>query len=186
MHFPADLHSISSPGLNMFPPFQVALSTLLVHTAMYTTYLHIHCTSLYIFKQRKNRTSNPLPILLTSTTLFALITTQWVLTIVDTVAFFEATLLTSHSNILPYALVGAIFNGPHGTVKILLYVAQTAIGDGFFVHHSSFTHELIHLSSISPKGLSTISGMGQTMGSLDLPWIVHTGSPSIGCLLLHT
>lgn len=118
----------------MFPPFQVALSTLLVHTAMYTTYLHLHCTSLYIFKQRKNRTSNPLPILLASTTLFALITAQWVLTLVDTVAFFETILFTSHSDILHYTPAPAIYDGLHGKAKILLYVAQTAIGDGFFAY----------------------------------------------------
>ncbi|KAL4255801.1 hypothetical protein AB1N83_013343 [Pleurotus pulmonarius] len=94
---------------------QATPSTLLVHTVMYVAYFVLHCASLFIFKRRKNRTSNPLPTIFASMILFALITAQWTLAIVD----------TFHSP--------SIYSG-HETGKIMLYIAQTVVGDGFFAY----------------------------------------------------
>ncbi len=58
---------------------------------------------------------------------------QWALTIADTFAFFEATRYLSIDEITSDS--PTIYDGPHGKAKIALYIAQTIVGDGFFVRY---------------------------------------------------
>ncbi|KAF4594336.1 hypothetical protein EYR40_009139 [Pleurotus pulmonarius] len=125
------------------------VATVLVHTAMYAIYLQLHCTSLYVFKQKDH--SNPRPIIYTSMVLFMLITVQWALTIADTFAFFEATRYLSIDEITSDS--PTIYDGPHGKAKIALYIAQTIVGDGFFVsdRYMGVRSSLSSLSSPCPS-----------------------------------
>ncbi|KAF4594339.1 hypothetical protein EYR40_009142 [Pleurotus pulmonarius] len=111
------------------------VATVLVHTAIYTVYLHLHCASIYFLKRkRKNSSSNTnsLPTIAGSMILFGLITAQWALTISDTFAFFEATRSWPLDDIINSSPM--VYDGPHGEAKMALYIAQTVVGDGFFAY----------------------------------------------------
>ncbi|KAF4593441.1 hypothetical protein EYR38_009155 [Pleurotus pulmonarius] len=111
------------------------VATVLVHTAIYTVYLHLHCASIYFLKRkRKNGSSNTnsLPTIAGSMILFGLITAQWALTISDTFAFFEATRSWPLDDIINSSPM--VYDRPHGESKMALYIAQTVVGDGFFAY----------------------------------------------------
>ncbi len=64
-----------------------------------------------------------------------------------------------------------VYDGPHGEAKMALYIAQTVVGDGFFVRSS--TRPLGAHSTFT--GVSAVPSIWATLGGLDRAGVLHPG-----------